>query len=87
MKDNKEKLQLLVPNVGDDISIDIGGKDIVGREVVKLLGIKFDSKLRFDEHVSSLCKKASQKLHALARISTYMCSSKLKILMKSFILS
>ena len=87
MKDNREKLQLLVPNVGDDISIDIGGKDVVGREVVKLLGIKFDSKLRFDEHVSSLCKKASQKLHALARISTYMCSSKLKILMKSFILS
>ena len=46
-----------------------------------------DNKLRFDDHVSSLCKKASQKLYALARISTHMCSSKLKILMKPFILS
>ena len=71
MKDNKDKLQLLVPNLGGDIFIDIGGKDIVGRKVVKLLGIKIDINLRLDDHVSSLCKKASQKLHALARISTY----------------
>ena len=87
MKDNKDKLQFLAPNLGGDKSINIDGKDIVGKEVVKLLGIKIDSKLRFDDHVSSLCKKASQKLHALARISTYMSSRKLKILMKSFILS
>ena len=87
MKDNKDKLKLLVPNLGGDISIDIGGKDIVGRKVVKLLGIKIDSNLRFDDHVSSLCKKASQKLPAFARISTYMCSRKLIVLMKSFIIS
>ena len=36
MKDNKDKLQLLVPNLGGDISIDIGGKDIAGRKVIKL---------------------------------------------------
>ena len=87
MKDNKDKLQFLAPKLGGDISIDIDGKDIVGKKVVKLLGIKIDSNLRFDDHVSSLCKKASQKLHALARISTYMCSRKLKVLMKSFIMS
>ena len=38
----------------------------------KLLGIKFDSNLSFESHVTSLCKKASQKLHAFARISHYM---------------
>ena len=37
MKDNKDKLQLLVPNLWGDISIDIGEKDTVGRKVVKLL--------------------------------------------------
>ena len=87
MKVNKDKFQLLVPNLGGDISIVIGGKDIVGRKVVKLLGIKIDSNLRFDDHVSSLCKKASQKLPALARISTYMCSRILIVLMIFFIIS
>ena len=32
----------------------------------KPLGVKFDSNLSFENHVTSLCKKASQKLHALA---------------------
>ena len=32
-----------------------------------LLGIRLDKKLSFKTHVQSLCKKASQKLHALFR--------------------
>ena len=32
----------------------------------KLLGINIDHFLTFNEHVSKLCKKASQKLHAIA---------------------
>ena len=35
--------------------------------------------------MSSLCKKASQKLHALARVSTFMNSGELRLLMNSFI--
>ena len=35
----------------------------------KLLGIKIDSKLMFDDHVKSLCKKASQNLNALSRVA------------------
>ena len=50
----------------------------------KLLGIKIDTKLSFENHVSSLCKTASQKLHALARIVNYMDLSKHKSLMKAF---
>ena len=38
----------------------------------KLLGIKFHSNLSFENHVTSLCKKAIQKLRAVARISHYM---------------
>ena len=53
----------------------------------KLLGVKFDSNLSFEGHITSLCKKASQKLHALARISHYMDLNKCRNLMKSFIAS
>ena len=38
----------------------------------KLLAVTIDNKQSFDEHVSGLCTKASQKLHVLARISPYM---------------
>ena len=54
-------------------------------QYLKLLGVTLDNKLNFNEHVSNLCKKASQKLHALARISNFMCQDKLRILMKAFI--
>ena len=44
-----------------------------------------DKKLNFKSHISSLCKRASQKLHALARVSTFMDPGKLRLLMNSFI--
>ena len=50
----------------------------------KLLGIKIDTKLSFENHVSSLYKKASQKIHTLARIVNSMDLSKRKTLMKAF---
>ena len=41
----------------------------------------------FENHASSLFKKASQKLHALTRIENYMDLSKRKCLMKTFVTS
>ena len=51
----------------------------------KLLGVTIDSELKFDIHVNNLCKKATQKLNALARISGYMDSSKKRTRVKAFI--
>ena len=51
----------------------------------KLLGIKFDSKISFENHISSICKKAGQKLNARTRIVSYMNLFKQKALMKSFV--
>ena len=53
----------------------------------KLLGIVIDKNLKFDEHVTSLCKKASQKLHALARVSKFMNIEQRKKIMNAFISS
>ena len=53
----------------------------------KLLGISIDTRLSFEHHVASLCKKASQKLDALVRIAHYMDFEKRRSLMKAFVIS
>ena len=64
-------------NIGDEI--------IECENSVKLLGVNLDNKLNFNKHISNIYKKASQKFHALARISNYMSQDKLHILLKAFI--
>ena len=49
------------------------------------LGILTDSEVSFDQHISSVCGKASKKSHALGRIATFMSFSKGRTLMKAFI--
>ena len=44
----------------------------------KLLGVFFDSKLTFQSHIYNICKKASQKLNAVSRITPYMDFDKKK---------
>ena len=43
--------------------------------------------MKFEKHVSSLCKKASQKLHALTRVSCYMNIKQRRVIMNAFIKS
>ena len=49
--------------------------------------VKINTKLSFENYVFSLCKKASQKLYALARVVNVMDLAKRKSLMKAFITS
>ena len=60
---------------------------IKSKKAETLLGIKIDSELKFEDHVNFLCKKASQKLGALARIAPYMDTAKRKCIFKAFICS
>ena len=62
----------------DGSSIEINTKEV-------LLGITIDKDLKFDDHVNSLCKKAFQKLNALARLAPFMNVEKRRIIMKAFI--
>ena len=84
MLSNNDKCHLLIINNENNI-IKIGNDEISGSKSVKLLGITIDNKLNFNEHVSNICKKANQKLHALARIGQYLEKDKLRIIMKTFI--
>ena len=63
--------------------------DITNSTCEKHLGVKFDHKLNFVDYISELSKKASRKIHALARVppTPYMNLSKERILMSSFFFS
>ena len=50
----------------------------------KVLGVKFDSKLRFDQHMTGLCRIASRKIHALARVTPFINLWKRRLLTNSF---
>ena len=82
---NPDKCKLLVTKNSDNVSVQIDSHCITGSNFVKLLGVKIDNTLSFNDHVSSLYKKASQKLHAIARVSPYLTTEKLRILLKAFI--
>ena len=62
-------------------NINVRGSPISNKEIVKLLRVTVDNKLSFEPHLNLVCKKVSQKLHALARVS------KLRVIMKVFIMS
>ena len=71
MKTNGGKSHFLVATE-KSVSINIDGSNARNKKEQKLLGIKFDSSLYFKGYISSLCKKASEKLHTLERIVSYM---------------
>ena len=67
LKANADKCHLIASS---KVQVDIQISDIkvTSKPRVKPLGTRIDHRLNFDYHVSQLCKKASKKLHALARI-------------------
>ena len=69
------------------VSANIDDHAIVSDNKNELLGIILDSKLSFEDHINNLCKKASQKLNALARIASYVCLEKRKTVMKAYTIS
>ena len=83
MKANPNKCHLLISSTSQS-ELKIGNVTIKSGICEKLLGIKIDNKLRLNAHVEDLCKKASRKVHALARVTSYMTVSKRHILMNAF---
>ena len=83
MRINADKCHLLV-STNNTVKMKIGNFDITNSKSEKLLGVKFDHKLSFDDHISKLCKTASRKIHALSRVASYMNISKRHILMNAF---
>ena len=85
LKPNPDKWHLILSKKGSSDFINIDGQKIFNSENEKVLGIYFDNKLNFEHHIGKLCKKASQKLHALGRVSSFMSFHEKKTIMNAFI--
>ena len=85
MKANPYKYHLLINNTKENFQIKIGNETVSNSKYKKLQGIKVGHELNFNEHVSSLCKKASQKLNALSRITSCMTFDQRRLILNSFI--
>ena len=53
----------------------------------KILGVIIEKKLNFKSHIRELCKKPSQKVTGLSRLSSYLHNSEKKIIFNSIIKS
>ena len=87
MKANPDKYHLLINNTKESFQVKIGNETVSNSKYEKLLGVKIDHELNFNEHVSSMCKKASQKLNALSRIASSMTFDQRRLILNSFITS
>ena len=86
MKANSDKSHLLC-STEEIVQANTNNDIIRASKSEKLLGVTIDCNLNFEEHVRNLCNKASQKLSALARISSYMCTKQKRRILKAFITS
>ena len=67
--------------------VNIKGSIIESSNCEKFLGIYIDSNFSFEYNINRICRKASQKLHALSRIAKFISENKKRMLFKSFIIS
>ena len=69
------------------ISIKVKDYIIKNSDYEKLLGVTVDANLNFNCDLENILKKASKKVHVLARITTFMSIPKRKLLTNSFFTS
>ena len=86
---NPDKFQSIILSRDGQQSLSISVQDntILSDTTIKVLGVTLDNRLKFDNHVSSLCIKASRQINALKRISNYLDENCRILIFKSFISS
>ena len=84
MTANPEKFQSMILQRSDVHTIEIDGNKIVTTNSVDLLGIHIDNKLTFDDHIFTLCNKASMQLNAIGRLR-HLGKKELEVIVNSFL--
>ena len=77
MKTNVSKCSFLLNKKGE-ITIRIGDTEIKNSKYEKLLGIKVNTKLNFNEHLNDIISKTNPKVNTLSTVMRYMNLSRKK---------
>ena len=75
MKANPDKFQAIAigsKTLNESISFILDGNKIDCEKEVKLLGVTIDCQLKFNTHISNICKKASRQLNVLKHIGKHL---------------
>ena len=67
-RNNSDKCHLLISS-NKNVTVHVGEHETENSKCEKLLGVKLNWKLNFDDHISDLCQTSSGKLKTLARIA------------------
>jgi hypothetical protein len=70
-----------------NISFNLNGNIIKTEGEVKLLGVTIDYELKFNSHITNICRKASRQLNVLNRMGKYLNRLGKLTIYHSFILS
>ena len=85
---NTDKFQAIILNKKESeakYKLTIDNNDTESTKSVKLLGIKIDDRLRFDQHILNLCTKAAVQLNALDQLQKYIGELQKMTIVSSFI--
>ena len=83
MKAKSDKCHLITSKQGC-MNLKLGNMNTENSNWEKLLGVKVDNKVNFNEHLDRIIKKVSRKVSALTRIFPFMDLTKRRFLMNSF---
>ena len=86
LRSNAGKCHLLV-STNDRVNMNVNGFKLDKSDTEKLLGVKLDKKLIFDDQISDICKKAGIEIFFLARVTPYTGIVRKRILMNVFFTS
>ena len=83
INENKTELCLFHRNDHEPITITINGTNLTSKSSMNVLGIQFDSKLSWNDHVNKTINKAKKAYHAIKLIQKYFTTTELKGLLTS----
>ena len=84
LKANADKCHLLL-TTNEKLTLNVSNFRITNSNKEKLPRVTIDNYSKFESHIERLCSKASQKLHVLSRMSSYISPDQHRSVMKSFI--
>ena len=87
MMPNPKKYQAIVlGSKGCDINFQCANETIPTSNEINLLGVTLDSKLKFDAHIASVCRKVRGQVNALNRLKKILPCKVKELLYRTFVL-